>query len=119
MAKRFESVEEYVASFPPEVQERLRAMREIVRAAAPGAAESISHGMPTYRLDGRAVVHFAAWTHYISVYPTPEGDAAFEKELEPYRATRSTARLPHDRPLPLDLVTRIVELLVARRASGA
>lgn|SRR6476469_4178518 len=118
MTKRFESVEEYVASFPPEVRERLEAMRETVRAAVPAAAESISHGMPTYRLDGRALVHFAAWTHYLSVYPTPEGDAAFDAELAPYRATRSTARFPHDRPLPLALVARLVALLAAGRADG-
>ena len=119
MATRFETVEGYVASFPAAVQERLEALRDTVRSVVPEAVESISYGMPTYRVDGRALVHVAAWAGFISVYPAPEGDAAFRKELAPYRATRATVRFPLDQPLPLDLFRRLVELLLAQRREDA
>lgn len=119
MARRFATVDEYVESFPLEVQVKLEAMRSAVRAAVPGATETMSYGMPTYRLDGRAIVHVAAWTSFISVYPLPEGDEDFERELAPYRATRATARFPLAQPLPLALVARLVGLLAAQRPAGA
>ncbi|MGZ4497577.1 MAG: iron chaperone [Nocardioides sp.] len=118
MAQRFESVEEYVASYPPEVQERLRAVLDVVRATAPEATEQIAYGMPTFKVGGRALMHVAAWTSYLSVYPTPAGDEAFQRDLAPYRATRSTARFPFDAELPLDLLARMVALLRLERAPG-
>lgn len=121
MAQRYDTVDEYVASFPVEVQVKLQAMRATVRAAAPAAVELISYGMPTYKLDGRALVHFAGWTSYLSLYPTPAEDGtdgALERELKPYRATKATARFPLDRELPLPLVARIVEALLRQREDG-
>jgi len=119
-AQKYETVDEYVASFPVEVQVKLQAMRATVRAAAPEAVELISYGMPTYKVRGRALVHFAGWTSYLSLYPTPaEGvDGALERELKPYRATKATARFPLDRELPLPLVARIVEALLHQREDG-
>jgi uncharacterized protein YdhG (YjbR/CyaY superfamily) len=70
-ATEFDTVQEYLASFPEDVQQRLRAVQDRIRAAAPGADEVISYGIPTVRLEGHTLMHFAGWKHHISVYPVP------------------------------------------------
>ena len=118
---KFGSVEEYLASFPADVRRVLEEVRETIRAAAPDATETIAYDMPTYRLEGRSLVHFAGWTSYVSVYPLPDpaADAGLEADLVAYRATRGTGRFPLDRPLPLELVARVVQALRAERFGDA
>jgi len=118
---KFGSVEEYLASFPADVRRVLEEVREAIRAAAPEATETIAYDMPTYRLEGRSLVHFAGWTSYVSVYPLPDpaADAGLEADLVAYRATRGTGRFPLDRPLPLELVARVVQALRAERFGDA
>jgi len=116
------SIDDYVRSFPPEVQRVLEQVRAAARRAAPGAQETISYQIPTLTLDGRNLVHFAGWAHHVSVYPVPEGssaaDPAFDDSIAPYRSGRSTAKFPLDAPLPDELVERLVRLLVARRVGA-
>ena len=118
---KFGSVEEYLASFPADVRRVLEEVRETIRAAAPDATETIAYDMPTYKLEGRSLVHFAGWTSYVSVYPLPDpaADAGLEADLVAYRATRGTGRFPLDRPLPLELVARVVQALRAERFGDA
>jgi len=118
---KFGSVEEYLASFPADVRRVLEEVRETIRAAAPDATETIAYDMPTYRLEGRTLVHFAGWKRYVSVYPLPDpaADAGLEADLAAYRATRGTGRFPLDRPLPLELVARVVRALRAERFGDA
>ncbi|MFZ0159578.1 MAG: DUF1801 domain-containing protein [Kineosporiaceae bacterium] len=71
--------------------------------------------MPTFTLDGRSVVHIAAWKHHLAVYPVPAGDAAFDEELAPYRATEGTLRFPLKQPIPYDLIARVAALLAEQR----
>jgi uncharacterized protein YdhG (YjbR/CyaY superfamily) len=106
MAK-FESVDAYIASFPPDVQSTLRSVRETMRRATPGATETISYDIPTYLLNGQRVVYFAGWKRHVSVYPIPGGDAGLEAELEPYRSGPGTLKFPLGQPMPLDLIERI------------
>ncbi|GAA2141721.1 hypothetical protein GCM10009844_12350 [Nocardioides koreensis] len=88
-------MEEYLASFPEEVRPVLEEVRRAIRAAAPDAEETVAYNMPTYKVDGRSLVHFAGWTTYVSVYPLPEpgtaADPGLEDDLAAYRATRGTA----------------------------
>jgi uncharacterized protein YdhG (YjbR/CyaY superfamily) len=108
-----ETIDAYIADFPPDVQERLQTMRQTVHAAAPGLTEAIAYGMPTFRLKGKNVIHFGAFTNHIGLYPTPSGIEAFAERLAPYAGGKGSARFPNDQPLPLDLVTDIVRFRVA------
>jgi uncharacterized protein YdhG (YjbR/CyaY superfamily) len=107
MAPKFTTVDEYIASFPPDVQRTLQAVRGAMRKAAPDTEEAISYGIPTFKLDGRYLIYFAGWKHHVSIYPIPEGDDALQRELEPYKAAKGTLRFPLDRPMPLDLIERL------------
>lgn len=105
----------YIEAFPDDVRDRLTDIRRRIHAAVPGLTETISYQMPTFNLDGRPLVHMAAWKRYISLYPAPAGDEEFERAAAPYRAQRSTLRFPHNQPVPYGLVDRLLELLVRIR----
>jgi uncharacterized protein YdhG (YjbR/CyaY superfamily) len=109
--KKFDTVDEYIASYPPGVRIILEKIRGIVRKAAPGAEEKISYGMPTFWM-GRNLVHFAAFSKHIGLYPTPSATGVFAGELEPYESGKGSIRFPLDRPIPYDLIKRIVEFRV-------
>ena len=93
----------------------LKQVRRTIRYAAPGADETISYQMPTLTLHGKDLVYFAAWKHHISLYPIPTGDEAFARELAPYRAARGTVRFPLRKPIPYDLIERLVAFRVKER----
>jgi uncharacterized protein YdhG (YjbR/CyaY superfamily) len=102
------SVDEYIAGYPPEVQEKLQTIRRIIREAAPQAQETIKYKMPTYTLGGN-LIYFAAFKKHISIFPAPAGDEAFNTALAPYVTEKSTVHFPLNQPLPYDLITRIVQ----------
>jgi uncharacterized protein YdhG (YjbR/CyaY superfamily) len=95
VAADFATVEDYIASFPADVRATLRQVRGAILAAVPGAGERISYQIPTVTLAGRSVVHYAAWTGHLSVYPIPTADDAFRQELAPYVAAKGTLRFPY------------------------
>ena len=101
----------YIAQFPPDVQERLQALRAAIREAAPDAAEKISYRMPTFYLHGN-VVHFAAFKDHISLFPGSSGVEAFAHRLASYRTSKGTIQFPYGKPLPLGLVKDIVRYRV-------
>lgn len=103
----FTTIDEYIAGFPAEVQEKLRAMRATIHAAAPDATEKISYMMPTFFLNGN-LVHFAAFQKHIGFYPAPRGIEQFKDELSRYKGAKGSVQFPLDQPLPLDLIDRIV-----------
>ena len=113
----FDSVDAYIASFPPDVQEKLQAVRSTMRAAAPGTDERISYGIPTFALDGQYVVYFAGWRTYISVYPIPDGDDELDRDIAPYKAGKGTLRFRLDQALPLELIARVTARLLEQRRS--
>jgi uncharacterized protein YdhG (YjbR/CyaY superfamily) len=117
VASQFTTIDEYIGSFPEDVRIILEEVRRRIRNAAPAAGETISYQMPTITLDGRSLVYFAAWKHHIAVYPIPNADEAFEQEIAPYRAARGTLRLPLGKPIPYDLIERLVALLVEQRGA--
>jgi uncharacterized protein YdhG (YjbR/CyaY superfamily) len=117
MAEKPTSVDEYLAALDDdEVRERVQALRAAVAEAVPGVGETIRYAMPTFTLDGRSLVHVAAWRKHIALYPLPQrvDDPELERAVAPYRGAKDAMHLPHREPLPLDLVRRVVTLLAAR-----
>ena len=109
---KFTTMDAYIVSFPKEVQGILQKIRETIRKAAPGAAEAISYQIPTFKLNGRNLVHFAAWKEHIGFYATPSGNAAFKKELARYKMAKGSIQFPLDEPIPYDLVAKIAKFRV-------
>jgi uncharacterized protein YdhG (YjbR/CyaY superfamily) len=106
--KEFETIDEYIKTFPVDVQGMLEQIRRTIRKAAPEAVETISYQMPTFKLSGKFLVSFAAWKKHIGFYPIPSGTEAFKKEISPYRGAKSTARFPTGKPIPYDLLRQMV-----------
>lgn len=114
----FSSTDEYIATFPPDVRERLEAVRETIRANAPDAREKISYQMPTFDLHGN-LVHFAAFKSHIGFYPIPQGIEAFHEELSRYKQGKGSVQFPFSEPLPLELIGRIVRYRVEQNLAAA
>lgn len=106
--KHFKTIDAYIKTFPEDVQLTLERLRQTIRKAAPEGVETISYDMPTFKLDGKFLVSFAAWKSHIGLYPIPAGTVAFQKEVKPYRGAKSTVRFPLEKPIPHDLVKKIV-----------
>ena len=104
-------MDEYIDSFPEDIQRILNELRQTIREAAPEAKETINYQIPTFALNGN-LVHFAAFEHHIGFYPTPSGMEAFKKELSQYKGAKGSVQFPTDQPLPLELIRRIVEFRV-------
>jgi uncharacterized protein YdhG (YjbR/CyaY superfamily) len=90
------------------MQERMKAVRKVILDMAPDAIESIAYGMPAYKLCGRPLVYFAGFYRHIGFYASPSGHEAFATELAGFRQGKGSVQFPHDRPLPLDLIERMV-----------
>jgi uncharacterized protein YdhG (YjbR/CyaY superfamily) len=112
MRNQFETIDEYIKAFPTDVQNILEKMRQTIRKAAPEAVEAISYQMPTFKLNGRNLVHFAAFKNHIGFYPIPSGIEAFRRELSPYKQGKGSVQFPLDKPIPYDLVEEIVRFRV-------
>jgi uncharacterized protein YdhG (YjbR/CyaY superfamily) len=112
------SIDEYIATFPEEVQKKLHELRAVIKASAPEAEEKISYQMPTYFQNGN-LIHFAAFKNHIGLYPTPNGIEAFADELSKYEGGKGSKRFPLNEPLPLDLISRIVKFRVAENQRKA
>ncbi|MGE5508624.1 MAG: iron chaperone [Chitinophagales bacterium] len=114
----YASIDEYIAQFPPEVREKLEALRSVIRESAPGAEERISYQMPAFALHG-ILVYFAAHKNHLGFYPTASGIAAFHPELSRYKVTKGTVQFPLDEPLPCELIGKIVRFRVAENLARA
>jgi uncharacterized protein YdhG (YjbR/CyaY superfamily) len=110
------TIDEYIAAYPDDVQQRLQAMRQAIRAAAPDAEEGISYGVPVFKLKGKTLVNFGAAKNHIGFYPTPGAIEAFKEPLAAYNGAKGSVQFPNDKPLPLDLVTEIVHYRVEQLA---
>ena len=114
----FTTIDEYIAMFPAETQSLLAELRATIRTSAPEAQEKISYQMPTFAQAGN-LVHFAAHKEHIGFYPAPSAIEAFRAELAPFESSKGAVRFPIDRPLPLDLIRRIVAYRVAENLAEA
>ena len=112
MAKtNFKSVDEYITSFPKDVQKKLESIRQIINISAPEAEETINYQIPTFKLNGN-LVHFAAFKSHIGFYPAPSGLKAFKKEISSYKSSKGSVQFPLDKPIPLSLIKKIVKYRV-------
>lgn len=105
------AIDQYIATFPAEVQEKLQELRKTISEEAPDAEEAMKYAMPTFVLNGN-LVHFAGYKHHIGFYPAPSGLKAFPEEIARYKNSKGAVQFPLDQPLPLDLVRRIVQFRV-------
>jgi uncharacterized protein YdhG (YjbR/CyaY superfamily) len=114
----FNSIDEYIGTFPEDIQKMLEEVRATIKAAAPEAEEKISYQMPTFFLKGN-LIHFAAFKNHIGLFPTPSGTEAFKRELSIYQGAKGSVRLPIDKPMPLKLISKIVKFRVAENLKKA
>lgn len=110
------TVDEYIAGFPPDVQQILESIRAAIRSEVPDPQEKIRYGMPAVMLGGRYAVHFAAWKKHFGLYPIPALDEPLESEIAPYREAKDSVSFPFGRPVPYDLIARVTAAIVAKRA---
>ncbi|MEZ4608410.1 MAG: DUF1801 domain-containing protein [Deinococcales bacterium] len=107
MKTNYQTIDEYIATFPADIQTILEQIRQVVHHVAPEASEAISYQMPTFKLNGN-LVHFAAFKHHIGFYPTPQGIDEFKEELAKYKGAKGSVQFPLDQPMSYDLIERIV-----------
>jgi uncharacterized protein YdhG (YjbR/CyaY superfamily) len=108
----FNSIDEYILQFSQEVQEILKTLRSVIKDSAPDAKEKISYQMPTFDLHGN-LVHFAAYKNHIGFYPAPSGIEEFKDELSIYKGAKGSVQFPIEKPLPYELISKIVKFRVA------
>jgi uncharacterized protein YdhG (YjbR/CyaY superfamily) len=108
MAEEIKPIDEYIMGFEPIIQKTLNELRNFIKSEVPEATEKISYGMPTFCLNGN-LVHFAAFKDHYGFFPGPSGIDAFEKELVPYRSGKGTLRFPFNKPIPWDILKKIIQ----------
>jgi uncharacterized protein YdhG (YjbR/CyaY superfamily) len=113
--KPITTIDEYISTFPADIQAILEKVRQAIHKAAPDAVETMSYKIPTFDLNGKHLVFFAGWKHHISLYPIPAGDEAFQQQISHYKRVKSTLQFPFDEPVPYDLVGKIVTLLIREK----
>ena len=112
------TIDEYIADFPRDVQEILEKIRVTIRIAAPDAEETIKYRMPTFTLKGN-LVYFEVFKKHIGFYTVPTGIEAFKSELSAYEGGKGSVKFPLDRPIPFDLISRIVKFRVKENLERA
>jgi uncharacterized protein YdhG (YjbR/CyaY superfamily) len=103
-----DEIEEYILNCPEEVQEILRRIRKLIKDNAPGAQETMAYGMPAYKSNKKPLVYFAAFKNLIGFYATPSGHSEFKAELSNYKQGKGSVQFPIDKPIPYELIQRIV-----------
>lgn len=109
--KKISTIDEYISTFPNEIQSKLEQVRHAIKEAAPEAIEAISYQMPTFKLNGN-LVHFAGYKHHIGLYPMPDAINHFKEDLGKYKTSKGAIQFPLDEEMPIDLIKRIVEFRV-------
>ena len=108
---KFKTIDEYIAQFPKNVRGVLEELRRVIRESVPQAEEAISYGIPTFKLNGN-LVHFAIFKIHVGFYPMSSAIRAFEKELTAFKYSKGTVQFPLDKPIPFDLVKKMVKFRV-------
>lgn len=112
------NIDEYIAGFPPDVQEVLQKVRATIREVAPDAGETINYGIPTFTLNGN-LVHFAGFKNHIGFYPTPTGIEEFKEELSAYKVSKGSVQFPLDQKIPYALIRKVVKFRVKENQERA
>lgn len=109
---KIKTVNEYIQSFPKDVQKILEQVRLAIKETAPEAEETISYKIPAFKLNGKELIYFAGWKNHISLYPKPGSNEAFTKQLSVYKGGKGTVQFPLDKSIPLSLIKRIVKFRI-------
>lgn len=112
MQKNINVIDVYIKSFPARLQNELKKIKTLILEIVPDAEESISYGMPTFKLNGKNLVHFAGWEKHIGFYPTPNGIQKFKKELAKYKGVKGSVQFRLSEPIPYSLIQKIVKYRV-------
>ena len=112
MDNKYKTIDEYIKMFPIEVRKILKKIRILIKNDAPEAEEAIKYQMPTFVLNGKNLIHFAAYEHHVGIYPTPSGIEEFKSELTQYKTSKGAIQFPLDKPIPYDLIKRITKFRV-------
>jgi uncharacterized protein YdhG (YjbR/CyaY superfamily) len=115
----FDSIDEYIASFPEDVQKIMNRLRGTIKEAVPEAGEKISYNLPTFTLNGSYLVYFAGWKNHIAFYGAPRGNPEFKEALSPYESGAGTLQFPYDKPVPYGLIGKIVKFRAAENRKRA
>lgn len=102
------NIDEFIASYPPATQKLLKQLRTVIHKAHKGFEEAMAYGIPTFRIGGKNVVHFSGYEKHIGLYPGAAGIAKFMPEFKGYNTSKGTVQFPIEKPLPVELITRIV-----------
>jgi uncharacterized protein YdhG (YjbR/CyaY superfamily) len=111
------TVDEYIAQFPEDVQQILVKIREVIKASAPQAEEKISYQMPAFYLNG-GLVWFGAYKQHVGFYPKTSGMEVLE-ELSAYKGTKGSVHFPLDKPMPYELISKMVKIRVAENQKNS
>ena len=114
--ENYSNIAEYIAGFPDTTQEILQKVRTTIRKSVPDAEETISYGIPTFKLKGN-LVHYAGYKNHIGFYPGAAGIETFKDELSEYKLSKGTVQFPIDKPIPFDLISKIVDFRVKQNLS--
>jgi uncharacterized protein YdhG (YjbR/CyaY superfamily) len=114
------NIDEYIAGFDIETQKLLKQVRATIKKAAPDAEETISYSIPSFNLNGKYLVYFAAFKNHIGLYPVPTKEKSFEKDFASYKTSgKGTIQFPLNKPMPLSLITKIVKFKIKERLKKA
>ncbi len=105
-------IEEFIAKYPATVQVILQKIRALIQKSAPGAEEAMCYGIPTFKLNGKNLVHFSAFKEHIGFYPTPSGIEKFKQELSAYEWAKGSVKFPLNKPIPYTLIGKITQFRV-------
>lgn len=114
MRRGAKDIDEYITGFAPDTQKLLERIRKTIQKAVPHAVEAISYQIPTFKLNGKNIIHFAAFKTHIGVYPAPRGVDGFREELAAYKGGKGTVQFPLDKAIPFDLISRIAKYMAYR-----
>jgi uncharacterized protein YdhG (YjbR/CyaY superfamily) len=108
-----DTIEQYMVHFPENVQDILRKIRKLIKDNAPNSEEQISYGMPSYKMNNKPLVYFAAFKNHIGFYALPSGHSEFKEELSKYKQGKGSVQFPLDRPIPYELIEKMVKFRVS------
>ncbi len=109
----FNSIDEYIATFPDETQKVLEEVRALIKSIVPDARENISYQIAAFEVNGKNFIHIAGWKKHISIYPIPAGTDAFNNEIAKYADGKGTVKFPLDKPLPVKLIEKAIKYRLA------
>ena len=113
----YQTIDEYIAAYPENVQAHLSKIRATIRELAPDAQETISYGIPTFKQNGKYLIYFAAYKRHLSVYPAPTGVEQFAKDVARYGKGKGTLQFPLNEKIPYGLLRRLVKYRLKQNAA--